>query len=1456
VPARTTKCLLPLLLVACHAGSAARPDARTDARRDDPALAEAISLAEAEAAGSGDDEPGPRRERPPVEAEPAPAPTRRAADVPEAATLARRIEGWFEDHAAARGYVQVDKPLYHPGETVWFRAWDLSARALEPRRHEPMRVLLVSPRGATVAERMVASAKGGAAGDFELGADLPGGEYVLRVHSQGLTFERPVIVSTYEAPRLKKKLEFLRKAYGEGDEVTATIEVKRPTGEGLAKRELACAVTLDGAELPRTKVVLDETGSGLVRFPLPARIAAGDGLLTVLVEDGGVTESISKRVPIVLRKVQLGFLPEGGKLVEGLESRLYFEAKNSLGKPADVEGRIVDDLGNAVATFRTYHAGLGRVSFTPGTGRVYKAEVTRPAGVTEQYALPLAEAEGCVLRTYDDPDSREPAIRARVACTQARRVVLAAMIRERPIDAAALDVAPGEPAVAHLASKDPKVARMQGVARVTLFDDKLLPLAERVVFRHRRGGLKLEVRPDREGYAPRDTVKLDVRASDQAGEPIEAELAVSVVDDTVVSFADDKTSHLFSKLLLDPEMPRKVEEPNFFFDVTEPKGALGLELLMGTWGHVQFAWREVQATEPDAKKRAAAREEARKREAERMRFASGHGGMGVRGAGRGGGGMRAMAMEAAAMPPPMAVPMAAAPALAPPRPGMAVDDELDRFAEVVVPGRAKEAKAMAEANPVVGGRARLDVDGRFNRLELAEERLRVRDLARQDGLADRMMERRRPMPPAQLAPVRVFPVPAYVSGEFSGPRSDFRETVYWNPSVQTGKDGRARVSFPLSDAVTSFRVFAEGTGGGLLGREETVLKSSLPFSLSVKLPTEVSAGDRIRMPLSLANERTGALDVAVEASFGDGLRLAESVEAGGRLAAGGRRSAYYPLEVSAVSGKVPVRIRASTGSLTDEVARELVVTPLGFPQAAEFSGQAKPSITHEVELSGAVPGTVEGRLTFYPSPVASMTSGLEGMLREPSGCFEQTSSTNYPNVMVMQYLREHQVADAALLERSSRLLDGGYKRLVGYETPQKGYEWFGGAPAHEALTAYGLVEFDDMRKVYGGVDEQMLKRTADWLKGRRDGKGGYLRDAKALDSFGRASPEVTDAYVTWSLALVGTPGIDRELDAQAAYARDGADAYRLALATHALLVTPARRAPGLDAAKRLAALQDKDGAFSKADHSITRSSGQNLAIEATSLAVLALLEAGRHAVEVRRAVEWLDGHRGGFGAWGATQATVLALKAMTAYAKASRVTQAPGKVTVLVDGRVAASAAYEAGRREPLVLDAFAKGLAPGKHRIELRHEGAEGLPYTLAVTHRAATPASAPGAVVGLETSIARARVKMGETVRVEAVVKNRTDKGQPMALARVGIPAGLSFQTWQLKELKDKGVVAFWETQAREVVLYFRDLKPSEEKRVPIDLVATVPGHYTAPASSAYLYYTNDQRTWAPALVADVEP
>ncbi len=546
---------------------------------------------------------------------------------------------------------------------------------------------------------------------------------------------------------------------------------------------------------------------------------------------------------------------------------------------------------------------------------------------------------------------------------------------------------------------------------------------------------------------------------------------------------------------------------------------------------------------------------------------------------------------------------------------------------------------------------------------------------------------------------------------------------------------------------------------------------------------------------------------------------------------------------------------ANAGGLKDEFVRKIKVQPLGFPQLFEAGGTLAEGATHTVDLGAATPGTAELKVSVYPGPLSVMTGGLAGLIREPSGCFEQTSSSNYPNVMVLSFLEANGVADPDLVSKTTLKLARGYNRLVGYETKKNGYEWFGASPPHEALTAYGVLQFGDMKKVYGEVDEAMVARTVAYLKSRRDGKGGFKRNKKALDSFGRAAPTVTDAYITWAVAAAGLGhDFDAEVQAQSKRGLKSTDAYLVALAANTLVHLPAYEPQAAQVVARLARMQAANGAWVQANHSVTRSTGRNLHIETTSLALLALMAQTGYDGAVRRGVEWLIQNRGGHGRWGATQATVLALKAMTEYTRINRVTRSSGRVELLVNGVVVDVQDYTAGRSDPLVLSGRAAQMGPGRHQIELRHAGQTPLPYSVALSYRSSLPASHQQAPIQVKTRLAASTVKMGENVRLEATITNTTDAGQPMTMARVGFPGGLTYQTWQLQELKDKGLIAFYETRAREVILYFRQMKPAEEKTIPLDLVATLPGRYTGPASTAYLYYTDDKKHWTAGTLVTV--
>jgi hypothetical protein len=1341
------------------------------------------------------------------------------------AKMSSQIKDYFERNPTKRSYVMTDKPLYQPGETIWYRADLRLTSSLVAKADMGINMMLMSPRGSVVAQKRVLAKHGVAQNDFALSPDIEGGEYTIQLTADdGTHSTKKIIVNTYEAPRLKKSLEFVRKAYGEGDSVSAAIEIKRSTGEPFADKALTGVVTVDDIEVARVAIKTDAEGNATAKFQLPAKIARGDGLFTVLADDSGVMESIQKRIPIVMKTMQLSLFPEGGDLIEGVAGRVYFMAKNTLGKPADIEGKVVDDRGQTVSTFSSIHDGLGKFELSPDADRTYHVEITKPAGITQKFEVPAAKSGGCVVRSVDDSPAK---LRVAALCSTNRTVLVEAVLREKKLADGAVEVQAGKPALIEL----PIAAKVQGAARVTLFSQKQEPLAERLVYHGKGQDLKVELTADKKRYSPRDPVKLKIKATDPSGKPVKANVGVAVVDDTVLSYADDKSGRMLAKLYLEPELgvtdSDPIEEPNYYFG-NKPESVAAMDALLATRGYRKFEWQPVFNPPPPVDTWATSSS---------MALAEGAAGMPV--------------------PEPAEAPMAV-----PPMPDAKPADVAKRPArKPAAPPRANNQKVAAAQPVVVAGprlKDKLGLDAKAEKEAEwgGEEKQALGRARRMDD--DRNWDGDDGIAHAGWSPVRVFPVPQYTKG-YEGPRTDFRETIYWNASVDTNSDGTATVSFPVSDAVTSFRAIAEGvSASGVPGGGEAVIQSKMPLALDARLPVEVTSGDSIKLPVTLTNETDGDLTADLTASFGAAFKLGNNPAGKIQLRAGEKKSLFFPLEVVATDGEGNVSLEVKTSGLQDKLEKKIRVVPLGFPFELSAAGTASAGrmVKHELDLSGALPGSINATVNMYPSPLASMTKGMEAMIREPGGCFEQTSSSNYPNIMVLSYLATNDAADAALVQKTQGTLDRGYKLLTGYETKQKGYEWFGQTPGHEALTAYGLMEFADMAKVYD-VDQAMVERTADWLMSRRDGKGGFLRSSTALDSFGRASEPTTNAYIVWALAEAKrTKGIDTELAAQKKLAESTKDAYLLALATNTALL--ARMPEAGSFVKKLVAMQGKDGSFDGAKESITMSGGESLTIETTSLATLALIKASpnsEYESQIRSAVDWLNTKRSGYGQWSNTQATILGLKALTAYSEYSKQMQASGSATLIVNGVEAGTIAFEKGRKDALVWKDFASKLKLGKNTIEVKLVGQATLPYSIAIDYRAARPQSSTAAKVNVTTQLAKQTIKLGEGVKLRARVENTTKDGLPMTLARVGIPGGLTFQTWQLKELRDKGAIDFYETRPREVILYWRALQPEAKKDVDLDLIASTPGTYEAPATSAYLYYTAEDKAWTAPVKATVE-
>ena len=367
-------------------------------------------------------------------------------------------------------------------------------------------------------------------------------------------------------------------------------------------------------------------------------------------------------------------------------------------------------------------------------------------------------------------------------------------------------------------------------------------------------------------------------------------------------------------------------------------------------------------------------------------------------------------------------------------------------------------------------------------------------------------------------------------------RLDFTDTVCWQPVLVLPAGKTTEVQFDLNDSVTRFQILVTGcSSDGRLGSATKEFASKLPFSLHPKLPAEISSADKLIVPLTLANDTDQARQVTITAQT-DGLKVQGDAKVNRKLAAQSRSRTLFNLEPVLVDGIATLRFFGRCDPFgIDAVEKKVRIVPDGFPYENAASdlleGNSLNTITLPQRRDQWVAGTLRLQAQVFPSTLADLQQGLEGMLREPYGCFEQTSSSNYPNVLILSYLKEANQVQPEIEKRAHDLLTRGYARLVGFEcnnpqqTPPKwGYEWFGGnTPPHQALTAYGLLQFLDTAKVHP-VDADMVGAPDPAVLAEASATATAASSKRArvasMPSATR-SPELTDAYILWALTEAG-----------------------------------------------------------------------------------------------------------------------------------------------------------------------------------------------------------------------------------------------------------------------------------------------------------------------------------------------
>ena len=102
--------------------------------------------------------------------------------------------------------------------------------------------------------------------------------------------------------------------------------------------------------------------------------------------------------------------------------------------------------------------------------------------------------------------------------------------------------------------------------------------------------------------------------------------------------------------------------------------------------------------------------------------------------------------------------------------------------------------------------------------------------------------------------------------------------------------------------------------------------------------------------------------------------------------------------------EVAAHVLGEMQQLHDAGYRSIYLTDDHFLLKRTRWGTLVRAATQDREMVGAIAMSEHVQLSLHPGALSQTLAGMEGMLRMPHGCFEQASSSNYPNTLVLAYL--------------------------------------------------------------------------------------------------------------------------------------------------------------------------------------------------------------------------------------------------------------------------------------------------------------------------------------------------------------------------------------------------------------------------------------------------------------------
>lgn len=512
-------------------------------------------------------------------------------------------------------------------------------------------------------------------------------------------------------------------------------------------------------------------------------------------------------------------------------------------------------------------------------------------------------------------------------------------------------------------------------------------------------------------------------------------------------------------------------------------------------------------------------------------------------------------------------------------------------------------------------------------------------------------------------------------GDFAAtyaPRKNFKDTAYWNAQIETDASGKAEVSVPLPDNLTTWVATLRGLDKETrVGETTRELVTSKELMILPSTPRFLVVGDHVAITASVINNTAQSLDTEVGLQT-LGLTLDSNSPAVQNitLAANDRQTVTW-WGTADNTAEVNLTFQARGGNLSDAAVPETGPIPVYHYSASQTfatsgilnEGGQK---TEVVDLPRSfTPTGGEMRVEVSPSLAAAVLKGLQAMEVFPTDYTEAVLSRFLPNLVTYRTLQDLKIDSPELKASLETAVRDGLARLMRTQNNDGGWGWMPEHTSSPYLTAYVLFGLSQAVQSGYSIDKLVIQNAQNYLTANlptlAEIKEDWMLDRLAFEYYALQQSGITDLNLT---GLYGK--------------RDRLSPWAQAFLAMALEANNPQNARQIYSDLGTSAKRSATGAhWEDAGNQHYNLSTANFS---TAVVIYALVRSNPQSPLVNEAVRYLVNHRRNTGCWASSYESAWALLALSE--------------TMRSNGDLKASFAYAATLNQLPLLNGKAGGTA------------------------------------------------------------------------------------------------------------------------------------------------------------------